>query len=508
MKVNKLLLLFIALIALATSCKKGHYDVSNVQGVNAEGEVLTPVSHASISLRDMMERFELMDLVHWDGQGDMSLCFSMDVDSVLTGFEMLKFKDMDYKEHFAYDNPYQNTPPPYTDTVLRFERAITFESEHVFVVEGLVKSGRFDFEVNSNAGRIRHVVLRSPNIKDADGHDFELDIDVHGNAFGFDLNGYKYDAEEYNTLKLSYEVECRMQTTYDPELFLDININERNLAFSWMRGFVERYSNREHSDTILSLFPAELDGKLVIENARLKISERNSFDLGARLVLDTLTLTSQSFPTYSIFNPMPLTIDMPSSPQYTPVFDRPFTASIHTAGGEFCAVSDFIVNPAGVTDLVTIYDTCRIDFRADLEFPISFSVGDVTYLDTVNMNLNDLEMPELIEKLTLELTFNSLLPLNLNASFYMYNSETEMVTDTLLKDAVLIEASHDGQQTTSEISLEIDEERVNKVLHSNRIIMSYQLDSDNHDVALNINQRLDMSLKCRAKYKGNVEFRN
>ena len=70
----------------------------------------------------------------------------------------------------------------------------------------------------------------------------------------------------------------------------------------------------------------------------------------------------------------------------------------------------------------------------------------------------------------------------------------------------MIKASFDGKPTTTEVTLVVDEDRVDNVLHSDRIIMSYEIDTENHNMHLNINQRLDLSLKGRAKYKGNVDF--
>ena len=88
----------------------------------------------------------------------------------------------------------------------------------------------------------------------------------------------------------------------------------------------------------------------------------------------------------------------------------------------------------------------------------------------------------------------------------MFDSETGMITDTLLGDSKVIKASFDGKPVTTEVKLVVDEDRVENVLHSNRIIMSYKLDTENHNLYLNLNQKLDLSVKGRAKYKGNVDF--
>ena len=172
------------------------------------------------------------------------------------------------------------------------------------------------------------------------------------------------------------------------------------------------------------------------------------------------------------------------------------------------ASGDFIVNPQGITEMVTVADTSRVDLHTTVDLPFSFTMENVTYLDTVNMDLANLEMPELLEKLTLEMTFNSRMPFQLNMSLYAYNSENEMIMDTLLANAALIKASFDDKPATTEVSLVIDGDRLDNVLHSDRLIISYQLDSEGRHVNLNVNQKLDLAMKVRAKYNGNIEFEN
>ena len=128
------------------------------------------------------------------------------------------------------------------------------------------------------------------------------------------------------------------------------------------------------------------------------------------------------------------------------------------------------------------------------------------YLDTVNLDLAEIELPDLIEQLTLDLAFNSTLPVDLIGQFYMYDSEHDMITDTLVGDGKLIEASFDGQPTHTSLSFDITEERIEKVMHSDRIIMRYVLDTEAHNVKLNADQRLSLFVKAKAKYNTVVEF--
>ena len=505
MKNNKIALFLGLLICLCASCRKEHYNVSNVHGVNAEGELLLPVASKSFTMFDMMERFQIDSLIDISETGELSFNYYYEHFGAVSGYKLLRFKDLNYVERFSFENPYVNEQPLLTDTMLGFDKTIVFESENVHVLEALMKSGRLDFSIASNFGNLRRVILRSSDIKYPDGSDFELDTPVQSNSFGFDLEGLHYVTDTANTLTFSYVLYTTFHSTNDPELFVDITIDGRELTMQSMRGYVDTYNDRSRLDTVFNLFPDNLAGMLDVNDVVMRISERNSFPLGARLVVDTALVTGEGIMPYSIFDPMPLSVDLPPQMALAEVFSQNLNGKVSVGGGRAFATTDFIVNPAGHSEMLTVADTCSIDVRVDVELPFSFSVEEVHYLDTVNMNLSELDMPDLIESITLELTFHSTLPLNLNGCFYMYNSENETITDTLVADAQLIQASFDGQPTTTTVSIAITEERMEHVFQSNRIIMAYAMDTDARNVQLNANQKLDLFVKAKVKYDGVVE---
>ena len=105
----------VLLVLALASCKKDHYDTSNVHGVNAEGDILLPVASKSFSVRDLLERFELMDMIHFNEAGDMAFTFDFEMKDAVSGENMLRFKDVNLDEHFTFDNPYPTTTPPFVD---------------------------------------------------------------------------------------------------------------------------------------------------------------------------------------------------------------------------------------------------------------------------------------------------------------------------------------------------------------------------------------------------------
>ena len=54
-------------------------------------------------------------------------------------------------------------------------------------------------------------------------------------------------------------------------------------------------------------------------------------------------------------------------------------------------------------------------------------------------------------------------------------------------------------------SLVVDNEKVQSIMRSDSLILSFNLDTDGHDAVLNTNQILEVFLKARVKYNGIIE---
>lgn len=506
MKYNRLLIAFAVFLLLGVSCKKDHYDVKNVHGIDAEGEVLLPLAYKSFTMMDMMKRFEIDSLIECTEEGNMSFELQYDMDGVLLGDALLRFDDLDYDGHFAFDNPFSDFQIPSFDTVLTFTDTLEFESEVLSVFEAEMKSGRFDFILETNMGNVQRVVIKSPNIFDMMGNEFEYETEMHGNAFGFDIQGLRYSTEEPNNLRFTYELYCNISGTSDPELYTDIKIRAHDLAFREIQGYVICYNSYFGIDTVFSLFPGNLSGMLELDNFRLKFNARNTFPLSACLVVDTALFFSEGLEPYTFLEPLPLWIDMPPKMPYGEVFNQTFTGRIGASGGRILSSIAFAVNPYSVMEVVSVDESCLLDVGIGIEIPIAFRLDDVVYLDTIDMNLSDVEFPEMIEKLTLNLNFNSTLPLSLEGGFYVYDSNTEQIIDTLLAEDQLIAASFDGKPVMTTLNLEVTEKRLQNVLRSNQIIMRYHLDTDAQNVVLKAGQQLQLNAKAKVKYNGSVEL--
>ena len=505
MKLTKTLLVSFILVLLMASCKKDHYNMGHVQGVNAEGEVLLPLATGSYTLLDLMQRFQIDSLIDCNASGDMTYDYYYEHFGAVSGDSLLRFKDWNYVEHFAMENPYQSGMPHPVDTVLSVTQPVTFEADHIHVIAATLKSGRLEFNLVSNVGHVREVVVTSSDIKDTEGNDLYYVYYPGSGENGLDLCGMKYNTDEPNVLNINYGFHVVVDQLMTSEIEIEAHVAATDLAFSEMTGYVDSYASESRIDTVFSLFPDNMSGSIEVEDAIITLRERNSFSMAARLDIDTALVWGENITPYSIFTPLPLTIDLPSQPSFHEVFRQPVSGWVDTHSGHALASSVFTVNPLGANDLVVIYDTCSIDVRVDVSIPFSFNVSGLNYVDTVNMKLDEIEMPELVEKLTLEIAFQSTLPIELSGKFMLYDSETERVTDILLEESSLLAASYDGQATSSTVTIEITEDRVQNALQSDRIILCFGLDTDAHDVSLNADQGLKFYTKAKVKYHGVIE---
>lgn len=506
MRYNRLIALCVAIVLAFMSCKKDHYDTDNLQGINMDGEVMVPVGSTSFTLMKLMEQFKIDSIINCTEDGNLSFGFHYEDFGVLQGESFLHFDNLNYDEHFTFENPFPFALPQVFDTVLRFEQTILFESDCIQVMEALMKSGRFEFMVSSNVPLLQRMVVSSSDIKDEEGNEMMLDFDFTSNSIGIDLAGMHYTTDSVNTLDLKYDLYLRFQGVVAPELFFDVNVQGTDLAIQEMSGYVDTFVSRNYIDTIMTLFPSNVTGAMEVHGARLKLMERNTFDLDALLNVDTAWVIGDDGIVFPVFEQTPLEVPLQTNYEFGEVLNTTLNGRITANQIGIFTASDFIVSPNGLSDRVSVVDTCQVDVIVDAEIPFNFAVDDVRVIDTSELNVADTEMPNQIEKLTLELTCKSTIPLDLNVQLYTYDSINACITDTLVAPNDLIRASLDGKPVTTEVVVEVTGDKIDHFLQADHLIQIYHIDTEAHNVQLKAEQGLDVFMKAKLKYNGVIEL--
>jgi hypothetical protein len=104
------------------SCKKDHYNVGNVHGVNAEGEMLLPVGSASFSVAELMQQFSIDDIITYMEDGTLTYSTHFEDFGVVNGENLLRFKDLEFNERFSLEALPSIVLPYAIDTMFHFEQ--------------------------------------------------------------------------------------------------------------------------------------------------------------------------------------------------------------------------------------------------------------------------------------------------------------------------------------------------------------------------------------------------
>lgn len=508
MKFNRLLILPLLFVLSFSACNKNRFDFDNFQGVHTEGEMLLPLASATYTIMDLMERFQLDSLIACDAEGHLWYHYYYENGDAIRGSELLKFNDQSLEQLLNFENPYPYALPYSVDTFVTVSQRVVLQSEHVQVLSAMMKSGLFQFGFESDMVELQKVVVHCVEISDAEGNEVEWVYEPNG-AMSFDLSGLKYESEEFNALNFEYEVHYVLpQGLSVSEIDLETQVSLTDLAVKEMIGLLDSYSYHNRIDTTFNLFPDNVFGSLEVKDVNISLNVKNSFNLNSRMIIDTALVWGPGFAPFSVFDLMPQVVDFGYTPTYETVFQETMTGRVCAHGGHALATSDYILNPEGMAEAVAVADTCCVGVRVNADIPFAFRFDDVHYIDTVNMRLSAIESPEWVQKLTMEMEITSTIPLNMSGEFYMYDSESECITDTLVNGATLIVASFDGQPTTTTAVIELTGERLDKVMDSDRIILDFRMDTDSQEAVFDVDQALRFVVRAKVEYDGVVEFKN
>ena len=510
---------FLALAALRCgSCNKDHYDLNNVQGVDMEGEVLLPIASGRFTIMQMMERFGIDSVITFENNGEMMYHYTYEHKGAITGNELLHFRDEDVSESWPLPAIALQMLTAPIDTTVRYSQSVEMHSDHINVYSAKVKTGKIRCRVgfSSSAVQVRRFRIHCPEITAGQGNELLCEIPQGDDYVEIDMEGFSFQTDEANTFHFDFQLDARLYPSVGNVGSMDFMLRIDELTVSEMTGWIEPHNSYSRIETEFDLFPDNVMGTIDLEDVDLRLSMRNGFDLPARLVVDTAEVTGEGFAPIQLFESLPQVIELDNTPAYEVIFHRTMDGRIGSHGAIATATSNFILNPDGLTNRITVADTCSLAVKADVDIPLSFTVNEVHYFDTVIFNLSEnlsgslpmLESGDWIKKLTLDLDLTSNIPLDLEGRILMYNSENGEVMDILADNVVLVSASLDGQPVNHSVSIEVTNDRIERMMKSDRMILDFDVDTQAREIDLNANQFLHFFVKCKVGYDGIIDIKS
>lgn len=518
MKRSVLLGVVLALTAmLMLSCNKNRFDFNQLESVEGSGQWKLPIGSAHTTLGAVLTQLGENSLVSYDENGNLQVAYSFQLDDIIKGASFLSLGTLDFTSEMSFENPFPSVvlPEP-IDTVYRFQQIVELNADSATIESAVIKTGTMIITLYSNLGDISKLEVSSSDITMLDGDTlYVMEQGVEDqHSIAMDLAGATFRLHDEfgnadSTLVINYALHYQLLGIDDPMYQVRSVIGLENFQLQELSGYIDHFVYEFGLDTSFSLPLGNLDGQISLVGARVNIREKNTFqNFRALLQINQAEIYGPNAGASALFDHYPYVLDIIPSNTFHELIPEGecVNISMNTKYDAFRFNGAVDFNPDAAESLIVIYDTSAISLGVDAVIPMQFNIPNVAYIDTLDLDLGEISAPELVEKIVLNILFDSEMPFNLNAQFYALNSMTGQVSDALLENELAIKGSFDGQPAKSEVDVAITQDLLKKLLESDKLIMRFGVNTNNNNVYLNLNNGLGLTLKADVFYGGSLDF--
>lgn len=500
---------------LMLSCNKNRFDFNQIESVEGSGQWKLPIGSYETTLDSVLKQFSQNDMIGPGPDGNLQLSFSYQLNDVVKGSNFLRLGTLNLNQTSTLPNPVPGyfLPEP-VDTTFYFtqEMKIDTDTTNATIESAVVKSGTMQTTIETNLGQIIEIRITSPDIMMESGDTLNVTsdeglIDLAGATFRICPENGVIDS----TLTIHYSVRSMFRGSEEDELFLNSRIGLNSVELKELCGHIDEFSFDFAIDTTFSLPLDNLDGQVSLVGTKIKIKEKNTFErFRALLQINQAELYGPNSGASSLFDHYPYVLDViPTNTFHDLIPDgETINLTLNTDYDAFRFNGTVDFNPSGSDVSIVVHDTSSISLGVDAIIPLQFNIPNVSYIDTLDLNMGEISAPEFVEKIVLNMMFESQIPFNLNAQFFTFKSNTQQVTGALLDEEVLIKGSFDGNKVQSEATISITQDLLKQLLEADKLIMCFGVNTEGHDVYLNLKNGFGVTLKADVFYGGSLDFDN
>jgi hypothetical protein len=496
---------------LMFSCNKNRYDFEHLESAQGSGLWKLPIGTMEVSLDTILNQLVASNtLLSTDDNGDIQIAYGFPMNNLIKGSSLLTIGTFNASEDFTFPNPFVGVPISPVDTTVYFRQVIGISADSATIEMGMVKSGRLVQTLISNLENIREVRMSSPDILKPNGDS----LSTTGNVV--DLAGCTFRLRDPVTQEvdtafvLNYAIRFEMTGINVPDYELRTIIGMDDIKLQELVGRIDSYIQEYTYDTAFKL-PSKLEGQMTLVGGKMQVLERNTFgNLDAMLRITRGEFYGGGATPSQVFSSYPVVMDVEPTPTFIDIAPNgPVSIGINTKHEAFGVDMAFDLNPSSNNRLVHIYDTSSLSIRFDAAIPMRFTSDGVYYLDTIDLNLNNLKAPEILKEIQLSVHFDSKIPFNLDAQLFTLDSLTGVKTDSLIMQPLHIGGAFDGHAVQSDAVISVTKDRLANMVASKQLAMRFKIDTENHPAQLKLHQGqgLKVMLKADVIY-GNDDSQN
>lgn len=514
---KKLVVLGTALVLMALlmfSCNKNRFDFDHIESVEGSGQWKLPIGTMHTTLDKVLHQFAENDWIDTASNGNLQVFYHFGVDNILTGADLMTLGTLNFSFESNLENPFPGVSLPQPiDTVFYFHQTLEVVGDSVGIETAIIESGQLIMQIITNLANVSEIFLSSPDIRKPDG-DTLYSQSIGNSACVVDLAGATFTMHDPvtgapdSTLVLNYGIRCQLTGMDIPMFNVQSIVGINDLRLSYISGYIDSFVYDFSFDTAFNLPFTNIEGEMKLVGAQIEINEKNTFgNLCAALVVDEAEFYGGGAIPSPIFHEYPMVLQVMPSDTYVNVFpESTIDLGFNTKYDAVRFHASLDLNPNGVDQLVSIDKSSALGLETNVTIPMQFNVPGVYYLDTIDVNMSEIEAPEILKEILLTLLIDSEMPFNLDAQFYTLNPHTGAISDSLLVNPMHIGGSFNGTPVHTETAISVTKERLAHLVESGQLVMRFGVNTDGNDVILNLDNGLTVTLKADVIYGGEVDL--
>lgn len=514
-----IILIGIIIISLF-SCRKDYFQ--NINAVDASGEWGMPLLNSNIYVEDILRFFGSHEIDEDESTGMLKFSLFIDSTQLIRPTELLSLFSHLYSNSFTFPAPSGNLIPPVNEFQVVFHSSIITEDNFI-IEEGIIKSGTLTVDIASNIDQSNYtIVITSPHIFNHNNQSLEVRFTPTHLSQSIDLSDNKIiisDANNPNTISFvtTIYIENYIPTSID-EYSVETQFSFNAVLFRYLKGKMNPKHYPVRFSKPVSIFSNNITGNFKLLNPKYNVRIANSVGASCKFIADSVGFIGTGF--YS-----------PVLNSGTELFCGPSAGSGHYeitensgVGNEllfsevvkdFLFQGDAIVNPLGLSaGSIFIDEHAELYVSSKVEVNVESKFNYISYRDTMNFTPQEISFLDIIEEATVRLSLTNGIPMSGTLQLYFYDSEKDLIIDTLLVSPQLFREAIVGgppnyyvttQTTMPPKYISMSGERYKKIMEADKIIVETKLFSNNPEEIIRIysNQKINFGLSVKVKYNTN-----
>lgn len=515
---QKLIILFSLLLLSLSACDDHFLDFSRLDSADIAGTWGVPVADVQYSIEDLLNKMGNNDFLFVDDDDVVNLKYVIEMDKLVTAEEYLRFPGADMQGSILVPLPeipdISDIPGFDISDVLDSLPAISFshdftyslENEYVILKGAAIDSAILNVDLSLNLPVSGSVTISTSEILRSDNTPFEWTFYLNGDASlqTLDLSGcYLYTP---NTDEIAFHLDAQVSLlsyNFQPDLSVDVDLSLSDVSLRELEGYLAAFSLPFEQSVDFNLNLNSLGGNIEVFEPQLILSSQNSFGVEGLCNMQTAALMGANHPESS-FIPTSTTITIPASDTY---FEQDVNLNssilIYPDYNRIEVAGEAIINPQGFeSGLIHIDKNSSISLKAEIVIPLKVDFNKLSFVDTLNLNLNALPNIEELQDITLRIAFENGLPFDLSGQLY-FCDENYQIVDSAFSSSELLSACYWETPTICKpIFVTVsDMEELNRLIACPYMIFLAKVDSDSQ-----ISVQTDQTLRARISAKTNLNL--